>query len=629
MESNEVIQKLKNSVRQLKQLHKVSNMFSEENSEETNEKESVLIKEIVGYFDQILSNNFKIKDQLSPKSKHKDHYWTFISKHFNSSLVRFCIIYDKSEIGNVAPGENYSQKGQNWIMLSILEKTFSESIKEIYKQGLDEMYYDKNSILRKYKLDINNILNELKLINVNYKNKDYEKYLDFLSKNNNFFMDKEMSNFYSITPESPIIPNGTSPTLMFDDISVIPILKNLEIDKSHYIEQNYIDNWNTPPSKEEKVFDCQGNIEIQIVDHFYTFIPNPEKKEIKIKEEDIKNENSNDNINNNINNNISFENFNSVIGKNSDDEMNSSKFSEEGGKSSQGLILNPKIMTFLPTDNLYEINEKTSNKKYTKEDKLIYKKKKRQMTNCFLLYLNNFYKKTPYHKFYKHNLHNRPISLKEQNYQCYICLHKFSCIFGVPTEQIYWCSYYMRFICKNCIDSEYSIIPYFVLEKWCFKKFPISKQAKATLVEWYDKPIIYFKKYDNLIRKIPQLNKVIEIKKIINNIFDKMKCENKFQFLKDNLGDYEYIVLKENLFSMRDLAEINKKSFYKKIKGFKNKFVKHIREECPVCYFDGEICAKCGYNQKIFFYDTDNVFYCKICKRSFHKRCIGLVGHVH
>ena len=630
MESNEVIQKLKNSIKQLKQLYKVSNIFSEETSQETNEKEPNLLKEIVGYFDQILSNNFKLKDQLSPKSKNKDHYWTFISKHFNSSLVKFLIIYD-SDISNVTQGENYRQKGENWIMLSILEKTFSESIKEIYKQGLDEMYYDKNSILRKYKNEIINILNELKLINVNYKNKDYEKYLDFLSKTNNFFMDKEMSNyFYSITPESPIFNNGPSPA--FDDISVIPLLKNMEIDKSQVINQKEIDNFLiTPRVKVEKDFECQKNSEIQTINNFYTFIHNLEKKDFENKEEEAKNENENcnDNINNNINNNISFDNFNSVNGKNSDDEMNSSKFSEEGGKSSQGLILNPKITKFLPTDNLYEVNEKTSNKTYNKDDKIIYKKKKRQMTNCFLLYLNNFYKKTPYHKFYKHNLHNKPISLKEQNYQCYICLHKFSCLCGVPTENIFWCSYYMRYICKNCIEHEYSIIPYFVLEKWCFKKFPISKKAKDILVEWYDKPIIYFKKNDKLLRKIPQLNKVIEIKKSINDIFDRMKCENKFQFIKDNLGEYEYIALKEYLFSMRDLVEINKKSFYKKIKGFKNKFVKHIRGECPSCYFEGDICAKCGFNERIFFYDKDSVVYCKICKRSFHKRCIGVVGHVH
>ena len=111
------------------------------------------------------------------------------------------------------------------------------------------------------------------------------------------------------------------------------------------------------------------------------------------------------------------------------------------------------------------------------------------------LYLNQFYKKAPYHKFYKHNLDNKPITLKEQNYQCYTCYKKFSLFLNIPMKQIFWCSYYMRFVCKDCIDNEYSIIPYFVLKKWCFDKFSISKKAKSTLLKWYDKPIIYFKEW--------------------------------------------------------------------------------------------------------------------------------------
>ena len=112
--------------------------------------------------------------------------------------------------------------------------------------------------------------------------------------------------------------------------------------------------------------------------------------------------------------------------KNSEEDLNSSKFSGEEVKVNQELILNPKMSSFLPTDNLYEVTEKTSaNGIYNKIDKIIYNKKKRPISNCLLLYLNNYYKKAKYHKFYKHNLHNRPISIKEQNYQCYICLKKF------------------------------------------------------------------------------------------------------------------------------------------------------------------------------------------------------------
>lgn len=635
MEPNDIIEKLQNLIKQLKLINTTSLGLSEERTPEIEQKELVLIKKIVGCFNEILTDNFNIGEQNSPESSNKkNHYWTFISKHFNSPLVRFCIRYDENELGKSRQEENYLQKGEIWIFLSILEKSFSESIKEIYMGSLDEMYYDKNSLLRKYKSEIINILNELKTVNFNIKSKIYDKYLEFLPKNT-FFFDKDYSDFnFNLTPESPIINNGTNPgQLMFSDISMIPILKNIGVDNTNYVlEHSYMESMSFNPIKEEKDFIYEKNNDflLQIFNNFYTFVPNIENKNINNDEDKkIIEKKSSDENNNNKNNNISFGNFNSIDEKNSEDELNSSKFSGDGVKVNQELILNPKISSFLPTDKLYEVTEKKSaNGVYSKKDKLIYKKKKRRISNSLLLYLNNFYKKTPYHKFYKHNLHNRPISLKDQNYQCYICLKKFSIFLDIPTEPIFWCSYYMRFICKNCIDDEYFIIPYFILEKWCFEKFPISKRAKAILLKWYDKPIIYFKKKDKIL-KVPQLSKVIEVKRAINNIVDRMKCDKINNFVKDTLGEYEYIALKEYLFSMRDLVEINKKTFLKKIKEFKAKFVEHISGECPPCKFDGEICTGCGFDEKIFFYDTDNVLYCKICKKSYHKRCIGVVGHVH
>ena len=88
-----------------------------------------------------------------------------------------------------------------------MEKSFSDSINEIYKQHLDEMYYEKNAILRKYKSEINNILKELQDIQyINILSKDYEKYLDFQKKGQNNSDNKE-ENFESDLKlgQSPII----------------------------------------------------------------------------------------------------------------------------------------------------------------------------------------------------------------------------------------------------------------------------------------------------------------------------------------------------------------------------------------------------------------------------------------
>ena len=637
MESNEIIFKLTNTIKQLKQLHTTSLGVSKERASELEKKESVLITKLVGCFHEIFSDNFIQKnEEVKSNKENKSSYWSFISKHFNSPVTKFCIIFEKNESNNES-GNQILQKEKNWIRFSILEKSFSDSINEIYKQGLDEMYYQKDAIIRKYKSEIINILKELQEIQfINILSKDYEKYLDFLKKGQNK-PDNKDDNFENDLKiyQSPIINKRMSKrgSIIFNGFF---LNSNFDSDISNLMQQNeflgdddykdllncdFGDSSSLIPICEEnneendKKFTFQkfADFAPSIVDNFYTFIFNKEENEKdKINEEEK---------------NAIFNSINDIIVN--EEELNSSKHNEKELKNKPGLELNPKISKCLPTDNLYEINEKTLTKEYNKNDKLTYNKKKRPISNCLLLYLNKYYQKAPYHKFFKHNLYNRPISLKHQNYQCYICHKNFSMFLGIPIGQVFWCSYYMRFVCKDCIDEEYFIIPYFVLKKWSFEKFSVSKKAKNTLMYWYDKPIIYLKKSDKLIRKIPQLNLVIELKKSINNILDFMKCENKFKFVEEALGEYEYLALKEYIFSLRDLVEINNKVFYKKLVKFKNKFVKHLSGECSQCFFEGEICNKCGYDEKIFFYDFENVFYCKTCKKSFHRKCIGLVGHVH
>ena len=327
LESNNVMDRLNNCILQLKLINAHNINIRDESSEETNQ-ESGLIKKIVECFDEILSDGFKIEEQPSPDSKgNKNHYWAFISKIFKSPSVLFCVINDKNVFMGPDRNENLRQKGENWIFLSILEKSFSDSINEIYSQGWDKIYYEKNSILRKHKTDIIIVLNELKQIKFNIKNKDYEKYLEFASKNN-FYVDKEMSTFYSQIPESPII-NNTPTQLMLNDISILPMLKN-------------IDNAYINPNEHEinKDFICERNNDYypKKNENFYSFNPNSDTINLRNEDDDLRIDNRN-NSNNNININFSFDGFYFI---------KSSKFM----KHSQGLVINPKRSKFLPTDNL-------------------------------------------------------------------------------------------------------------------------------------------------------------------------------------------------------------------------------------------------------------------------------------
>ena len=146
MESNEIFEELNNAIRQLKQLQTKLLGANQEKASEIEKKESSLVIRIVGCFHEILLDNFipnKKEQSKSPENKENNsYYWDFISKHFNTPVVFFCRMLEKGELNNntINSINPYHQKGKSWIYFSILEKTFYDSINEIYKQGLDKIY---------------------------------------------------------------------------------------------------------------------------------------------------------------------------------------------------------------------------------------------------------------------------------------------------------------------------------------------------------------------------------------------------------------------------------------------------------------------------------------------------------
>ena len=606
MESdNNIIKKLKECITKLKKLKEKSDIIEEIKKEEL---ETSLVHDIVDYFDIILSNNFIIKNDVP--NELNNYYYSFIIKHFNTPLIRFFIVYNESLSSvftkNSVSVNNSSEK--NWIFLSLLENSFSDFISEIYKQNLDKKYYGENAILRKYKSDIKEILKELKYTEFKYiKSPDFDKYMKFLEEQSI----SSANEYFAANTESQISGGG----YIFSTFSDMSILKKFDVKKK------------TEENIEDYELQILTDFSNTINNNFYTFI-SPQKEKVKKQSNNkllISNKISKNSESNNLINNIESSQIEDDANSNSN-ESNSD--SEEDPNIESGLILNPVHYHHLPTDNLYQVKNKPLTREYNEKDELIYDKKLTPMTNSHLLYLNSFYRKALYHKFFKNNLHQNHISLKSQNFQCFICLKKFNTFMGkIPLESIYWCSYYMRFVCKDCIEKEYSIIPYFILANWSFEKFSISKNAKLILEKWYDKPVICFKKDEGLIKAIPSLNQIVQIKITINYIFDKLKCDKKKEFVEKTLGEYQYLALKEIIFSIRDLVEINNKIFFKKINGFLNEFIRHTSGDCEKCKIEGSNC-KCGSEEKLFLYDYKNVFYCPLCDICYHKKCRGILGYM-
>ena len=246
---NTLIKNLNECIIKLNKLKEKSELNEELNKEIL---ESSLVNNIVNYFDIILSNNFiKVKNDNSDEIN--NYYNSFIIKHFNTPLIRFFIVYNESLSSfNNSSMNNSSEK--NWILLSLLENSFSDCINEIYKQNLDKKYYSENALLRKYKNDIKKILKELKYIEFNHiKNPYFDKYMKFLEEQSI----SSANEYYAVNTESQISGGG----YIFSTFSDMSILKKFDVKKK---EEENVEDYDLQILK-----DFSNNIN----NNFYTFIP--------------------------------------------------------------------------------------------------------------------------------------------------------------------------------------------------------------------------------------------------------------------------------------------------------------------------------------------------------------------
>ena len=646
MEKKDALKNIEDLINQLEKINLSPLPSTSKDSQKFKQDVIIRIKKIVYFFDIILSN--KLRLDLSQKNiKAEDnHYWTYLSKYYQIPSVKFCNLSEQVH--------EPSKRGMLWILLSIAEKSFNESVNEIYNQSFDKKFYDKSSLIVTKKNEILELCNRLNTIHFPVVKKDInEEYFKYKQGYQEQKENEELNeDLYFI---SPIVKQAPEKNIFVSNYN-LESLSKIPINNFNNVPANNNNNLNS-------MFFSRATIDLQPsndkigMDSLFNSIDNDERENnaplIDDEPEQINTEsNQKRSIAQKYDGNSKAINFfskfatekeNYIITKTADFQNvfveefytfkeNTKKAStkktdvynimnENQAKTKYDLILNPKKIINYPIDKYFKATRRVERNIFTKKDVILYKGKEIKLTNSILFYLNNYYKKETYMKFRTKKSSLKPITIEAQNYQCALCNRQFNTIMNIPTETIYWCSYYLRFICKDCISNDYSIIPDFILKLWSFKKFQISKKAKNLLEKWYNKPVIYIKQSDPIIKKSEQLRSALILKRKIHKIFDLMKCEKANDFVKETLGEHKYLVLHENLFSLEDLVEIYEETFFDKLNTYYKKMKQHILVDCTVCNYTGGRCLMCMSKEIIYAFDVENVIYCNDCKKMFHKKC--------
>jgi hypothetical protein len=214
----------------------------------------------------------------------------------------------------------------------------------------------------------------------------------------------------------------------------------------------------------------------------------------------------------------------------------------------------------------------------------------------------------------------KEIKLEEQDYKCRQCRELLNKWVLLVKPSFGYCHYTGYWYCGNCISKEKKLIPWYVLEKWDFKAYPVCKQAQEELDKLYTKYILKIELTMDIVKKNKVLYDCLVMKRQLHLIFD-MICQTSFIF--DFLQSDGNLLLKINLFSLRNLYDIYNGSMYKHMEIWYTNLSRHIMQACPTCTAKGKICTICKDDKnKLFPFDIKNTSFCPTCKKFYHARCL-------
>lgn len=215
-------------------------------------------------------------------------------------------------------------------------------------------------------------------------------------------------------------------------------------------------------------------------------------------------------------------------------------------------------------------------------------------------------------------LFRRHDALLQQEYRCHGC--------GMRVEKdlskhFRYCHYSGKYFCLSCHSNSQDVIPAMVLNKWSFKKYPISNYAKAILDKTRDVPAFVIDTFKpDLYNKCTQLNKVCHIRQQLVMVRKYLVTCKFAEDLHEKLTQMKHLTFDVHSYSLLDLIAVNTGQIQRPLQNILTESIKHVRS-CDLCRQRGFFCEFCKNQQDILYpFELDRVTRC-VCHSCFHSEC--------
>ncbi|GLG98815.1 hypothetical protein R5R35_002504 [Gryllus longicercus] len=213
------------------------------------------------------------------------------------------------------------------------------------------------------------------------------------------------------------------------------------------------------------------------------------------------------------------------------------------------------------------------------------------------------------------------VGLSAQAYRCAEC--KAHITFKNSWVEPRLCDYNGHYYCPNCHWNMTCVIPARVVHNWDFEEKPVCQATRQLLQLMVKRPVLKLQELNprlfGFVEELSLVKKIREDILLMKKYFVLCKEATESKLLWQ-LNDRLHFIDSTDSYSLQDLIDINSGKLLEYLEKVQSVFVKHIKEECKLCYGRGYVCELCDDSEVIFPFDTVAAI-CQKCSTVFHKNC--------